>query len=166
MFSSNQWRKGDGYSRCTNCVSGSQYCPPVPAPTYFYQCRECYREFNSQNELDMHMQVHRPRNVSCPVCGEQRFLSPANAIQHVESGYCTGCLGRDNARQQIYQYAQGQRRMQPFMTGTPLLANGSYNSGVPDLPYQCPQCAKSFRQLSQLYQHQDNKHSMRMLGYI
>jgi hypothetical protein len=37
---------------------------------------------------------------------------------------------------------------------------------VPDFPYQCRQCAKSFRQPSQLMQHQDNKHNnTRMLQY-
>lgn len=167
MFSRNQWLKGDGYSRCKNCVSsgGSYSYQPQYQPTY-YQCSQCYREFNSENELNMHMQVHRPRNVACPVCGEQRFRSGANAVQHVESGYCRGCRGKDNARQQIYQFAQSRRGMQPFMTETPLLTNGSSNSGVPDFPYHCPQCAKSFRQLSQLLQHQDQKHgTLRMIGY-
>ena len=86
-YSSNQWRKGEGVSRCADCVIG-------------YTCEVCNRRFNSSNELRMHSQVHRPKTVSCPVCGEARFGSAANAVQHVESGYCTGCTGRDNARQQ------------------------------------------------------------------
>ena len=99
------------------------------------------------------------------VCGETRFRSGANAVQHVESGYCTGCKGQDNARRQIYDFAQAQRGMRPYLTGTPMLTNGSGSSGVPDKPYQCPQCAKSFRHLSQLMQHQDQKHgNLRMLG--
>lgn len=114
----------------------------------------------------MHMQVHRPRNVACPICGEQRFRSGANAVQHVESGYCTGCRGQDNARQQIYEYARRQSSMQPFLNGTPMLTYGDNYSSVPDLPYQCQQCAKSFRQLSQLLQHQDQKHGRyRSIGY-
>mmetsp|Transcript_35834 Transcript_35834/g.75460 ORF Transcript_35834/g.75460 Transcript_35834/m.75460 type:complete len:175 (+) Transcript_35834:178-702(+) len=159
MFSGNQWRKGDGYSRCKDCVSGGYQHQS-------YQCGECYREFDSQNELNMHMQVHRPRNVACPVCGERRFRSGANAVQHVESGYCSGCRGRDNARRQIYDFARSRRGMQPFLSGTPLLTNGGRNGGVPEFPYQCPQCVKSFRHLSQLLQHQDQKHNvLRMLGY-
>ena len=162
-FSRNQWQKGDGYSRCRNCV----YSPPqIYQQPVSYQCGQCYRDFNSQNELNMHMQVHRPRNVACPVCGVQRFKSGANAVAHVESGYCTGCPGRENARQQIYQFAQRQSGMQSFFNGTPLLTNGYGNADVPDLPYKCPECVRSFRQLSQLLQHQDQKHnSMRMLGY-
>ena len=55
--------------------------------------------------------------------------------------------------------------MRPYLTGTPMLTNGSGSSGMPDKPYQCPQCAKSFRHLSQLMQHQDQKHgNLRMLG--
>lgn len=169
-FTSNQWRKGEGCSRCKDCVSGSQsqyhssghdYQPSYPS----FRCIECNRDFNSQNELNMHQQVHRPRNIACPVCGDRRFRSPANAVQHVESGFCSGCKGRDNARQQIYQYAQTKRGMKNYFTGTPLLTNGAYNQGVPDYPYQCNQCAKVFRNLSQLMQHVDQKHNnMRMLG--
>ena len=130
-------------------------------------CWECYPNFNSQNELNMHMQVHRPCSVACPICGNWRFRTGANAVQHVENGSCSGCQGRDNARRQIYNFARQQQSMQGFMNGTPLLTNGGNNYGVPDYPYQCPECYKSFRQLSQLMQHQDQKHnntSMR-LGY-
>ncbi len=161
QFSRNQWDKGDGYSRCKSCVGG--WAQPQQIN---FQCGECYRQFNSQNELNMHMQVHRPRNVACPICGEQRFRSGANAVQHVESGYCSGCRGQDNARQQIYEYARRQSGMQPFLNGTPMLTYGDNYSSVPDFPYQCRECAKSFRQLSQLLQHQDQKHGRyRSIGY-
>jgi hypothetical protein len=170
QFSRNQMMKGEGYSRCKDCVDGPsgtayQYQSPPPPPVF--QCNECYREFNNQNELNMHMQVHRPRAVTCILCGERSFKSAANMVQHVESGYCTACKGSDNARQQIYGFANSQRRMQPYMTNTPLLTNGGNNyQGVPDLPYKCQECAKSFRQLSQLLQHMDNKHKqMRMIQY-
>jgi DNA-directed RNA polymerase subunit RPC12/RpoP len=72
--------KGDGYSRCKDCVDGGSHftglayhvpSPPVPR----FQCGECYREFNNQNELNMHMQVHRPRDVACPICGERRYVN-------------------------------------------------------------------------------------------
>mmetsp|Transcript_30490 Transcript_30490/g.45403 ORF Transcript_30490/g.45403 Transcript_30490/m.45403 type:complete len:211 (-) Transcript_30490:363-995(-) len=159
-FSSNQWRKGDGCSRCLDCTQGNNN-------TYSYECHKCYKTFDSQNSLNMHMQVHRPRNVSCPICGDCRFRSGANAVQHVESGYCSGCKGRNNARNNIYQFARSQRAMQPYMTGTPMLTNGGYRDGsTPDYPYHCYQCNKQFRHLSQLLQHNDQKHGqMRMLQY-
>jgi hypothetical protein len=107
-----------------------------------------------------------PRNVACPVCKEQRFKSGANAVQHVESGYCTGCLGVDNARNQIYQFASSKPQMQHYLTSVPMLTNGSNTNYVPDLPYNCPDCSKSFRALSQLLQHQDQKHNNhRLLRY-
>lgn len=152
-FSRNQWLKGDGYSRCYQCVRDDIYAPA-------YQCKECYRTFNNQNELNMHMQVHRPRQFKCPVCGDIRFKSPANAVQHVESGYCRGCKGKDNARQQIYDFAKKRAG------GTPLLTNGSsnYRGGpVPDYPYQCPHCSRLFRDLGQMMQHMDQKHDQRRL---
>ncbi len=154
--------KGPGNSRCKDCVSG--YGGGVS-----YQCRECYRTFNSSNELEMHMQTHRPKNVACPVCGDMRFKSGANAVQHVESGYCRGCRGQGNARQQIYEFAAKTGKMNHYMTETPMLTYGNHGvtyGDVPDFPYHCPQCNKSFRQLSQLMQHQDNKHgNHNMLGY-
>ena len=85
-FSRSQWMKGDGYSRCVNCV----------IPT---------------------------------LCGEKHFKCGANMVQHVESGYCKGCEGGDRARQQIYEFAQRQRKMQPYMNGTSLLTNGESDRG-------------------------------------
>lgn len=154
-YGSNQWSKGDGYSRCRECVHG-------------YTCQECNRNFNNQNELNMHMQVHRPRNVACPLCGEGRFRSGANAVQHVESGYCTGCRGQSNARAQIYKFASSQSIMQPYVNDVPRLMYGGYDHcEVPDFPYTCPDCSRSFKQLSQLLQHNDNKHGKQTLriGY-
>eukprot|EP00934_Nitzschia_sp_Nitz4_P004575 Nitzschia sp. Nitz4//scaffold38_size140716//90164//90511//NITZ4_003151-RA/size140716-exonerate_protein2genome-gene-0.108-mRNA-1//-1//CDS//3329550090//4565//frame0 len=107
----------------------------------------------------MHMQTHRPRNFSCPICGEQRFRSGANAVQHVESGYCAGCSGKQNARNQIYRFASRQQAMRPYMTHVPMLTNGGYEDDTPDFPYQCQHCVRSFRQLSQLLQHNDAKHN-------
>lgn len=152
-FTSNQWSKGNGTSRCKDCVS-------------LYQCQECHRKFHNSNELKMHMQTHRPRNIACPVCGEGQFRSGANAVQHVESGYCSCCRGVENARQQVYEFARKQRGMKPYLNGRPLLTYGGCDDEVPDYPYKCQECSRNFRQLSQLLQHQDNKHGrkMRMIG--
>ena len=155
-FSRNQWMKGDGGSRCKSCVSG-------------YACDQCNRVFPDQNQLKMHMQVHRPKTIKCPVCGDARFGSSANAVQHVESGYCRGCRGRDNARQQIYEFASKHGSMNQYLTQIPLLENGGggRSGAVPDFPYRCPECNKSFRNLGQLMQHQDNKHNnhRNFIGY-
>jgi hypothetical protein len=187
-YSNNQWNKGDGYSRCMECIQGGRVCADCgdwydednysnnqwskgrgnsrcvdcvnPPPTY--DCQTCGRSFTSQNNLDMHMQVHRPRSIPCPVCGEAFFASGANAVQHVESGYCTGCYGsQERARQHIYNYANSKKGMRPYLTETPLLTydnNNNGGGGVPNFPYHCPDCHKAFRQLSQLLQHRDHKH--------
>jgi Zinc finger, C2H2 type len=146
-YSRTQWRKGDGSSRCRSCIVG--YC-----------CQVCDRCFDDPNSLKMHMQTHRPKSIACPLCGEQRFRSGANAVQHVEIGYCTGCLGSDNAREQIYQFASSQRAMRPHIANVQRVSYGGSDSEsvVPDIPYSCPNCNRCFRQLSQLLQHQHNKH--------
>jgi uncharacterized CHY-type Zn-finger protein len=146
-YSNNQWSKGEGCSRCRACVVG-------------YTCNVCDRDFNHPNHLKMHMQTHRPRNVICPVCDKSTFRSGANAVQHVESGFCSGCRGRNNAREQIYKYATKQPSMHRYITELPLLTwHGDYEyDDVPDYPYTCPDCNRYFKELSQLLQHQDNKH--------
>jgi DNA-directed RNA polymerase subunit RPC12/RpoP len=151
-FSSNQWQKGEGRSRCMDCVDSRNFAAAS------HVCSTCGRYFNSQNNLNMHMQVHRPRTIACPVCGEARFGSGANAVQHVESGHCTGCRGTDNARQEIYKFVNGKQQMRQFM---PLMLEyqGQATNQVPDFPYHCQPCNKKFRQLSQLLQHQDQKHN-------
>ena len=121
------------------------------------------------------MQTHNPRNVPCPVCGEQRFRSATNAVQHVESGACSGCRGRDNARQRIYEFignVQVGNKMFNILTcslmfiylqgSQGMLANPpalEYNCGtrtgaVPDIPYKCQACGKKYKQVSSLMQHQ------------
>jgi hypothetical protein len=173
-FSRNQWLKGDGNSRCKPCVSNSSQQTQEYTPTIItYQCHTCSREFSTQNQLNMHMQVHRPKTVACLICGEVKFKSAANAVQHAESGYCTGCRGtKENARRQIYDFAtkQGGAAMNRYLTHTPMLeygGGGSRNGAIPDFPYCCPDCDQKFRNLSQLMQHRDNKHNNRgnLIGY-
>mmetsp|Transcript_56258 Transcript_56258/g.67773 ORF Transcript_56258/g.67773 Transcript_56258/m.67773 type:complete len:171 (+) Transcript_56258:79-591(+) len=147
-FSSNQWAKGEDSSRCTTCVCG------------VFGCNKCDKIFRDRNSLKMHMQVHRAKNVACPVCGDRRFGAGANAVMHVERGHCRGCKGRDSARRHIYEFASCQSAMRPFMAYAPQLLYGGYSCGsVPNFPYRCPQCYMSYQQLSQLMQHQYQKHS-------
>jgi hypothetical protein len=193
-FSHNQWKKGEGYSRCIDCVSQAvkrccAQCGYCRAPDEFsnnqwynggsasrciecvklpfFSCSVCSQTFNNPNNLEMHMQFHRPRNVGCPICGEQRFKSAANGVQYVESGYCTGCVGVDNdARDQIYQFASSEPQIQHYSHDVPMLTHGGSTNYIPDFPYHCSDCSTAFRHLSHLLQHQDQKHSNHhLLGY-
>jgi DNA-directed RNA polymerase subunit RPC12/RpoP len=142
-------RKGGG-AACTRCLSN-----PVPS----YQCTTCYRLFNTESNLLHHMQVHRPKNLSCPVCGDCRFASASNAVAHVETGHCAGCTGKDNARLQIYQFVQSRA---PFMCIPQIGYDfGVGNAeGIPDKPYRCSVCAKKFGQLSSLMNHKTAAHTV------
>jgi hypothetical protein len=141
-FSRNQWCKG-GNARCETCVEGQTQCPT------------CSRTFGNEHSLRQHMQTHQERNVCCPICGEQRFRSTTNAIQHIETGTCSGCRGADNARNQIYDWMQSNGA--PILTGRKMIEYGGSGS-TPDNAYQCQCCAKTFRQCSQLMQHMRDKH--------
>ena len=161
-FSNNQWRKGNGNSVCRDCIEGNS------APDY--QCDICDRVFNCANDLRMHSQVHRPRNVTCPLCGDERFRSGANVASHVESGYCRGCFGKENARRTIYKFVSTRPEAQQFLVDAPRIENGrnNYQSDPPQYPYRCSECNMNYRNISQLMQHQDNKHNVRgalRIGY-
>ena len=149
-YSRNQWLKGPGYSRCFDCVG--------------YPCTECQRLFRNANELKMHMQVHRPRNFSCPICNVTKFRSGANVVQHVESGFCSCCPGGpEEAREQVFKFAAKKKQMRRYMTEVPRITYGDWtDSEVPDFPYYCPECCKYFRKLGQLMQHQEGKHGVNM----
>merc|ERR1719482_932089 len=48
--------------------------------------------------------------VPCPICGEKKmFRSTTNAVQHVESGACGGCKGKEKAREQIYKFISNKK---------------------------------------------------------
>lgn len=164
-FSANQRRKG-ALAKCVSCVAEKQQ--PVTCPhcygtfssqnaldMHLQKCRPtctiCQRSFSQRHDLDQHMKTHRPKNVSCPVCGAQRFGSGADAVAHVESGYCTGCRGADNARRQIYDFTR--QKAPQFIADLPMIEDGYGGSYVPDEPYKCA-CGRSFRNLSAMMAHQ------------
>jgi hypothetical protein len=120
-FSNNQWYNDGVFARGIECVK-------LP----MLSCSFCSQTFDNPNNLEMHMQVHLPRNVGYPICGEQ---SGDNAVQNVESGYCTGCLGVDNARNQIYEFASSKPQMQHCLHDVPMLTNGGMTKYVPEFPY-------------------------------
>jgi rubredoxin len=111
-FSQTQWLKGERRARCEDCTGGRI------DPYTRWECNQCHRSFETENNLNNHMITHRPRhqcgqcgrvfdgandlrqhrqvhlerNVACPLCGEVRFRSVTNAVAHVESGSCEANL--------------------------------------------------------------------------
>merc|ERR1711963_147310 len=91
-------------------------------------CDICDRIFDNhwnpvvnENSLRQHMQVHKPRNVRCPLCREVRFKSGANVVQHIEEGYCSSCRGKDNARRQIQRFMKSNPAARQFIRNAPAL---------------------------------------------
>jgi hypothetical protein len=77
------------------CVS-AVYAPPVS-----FTCGACNKSFASLNELNI------GHECSMSICGECRLSrEPVLSSMCVESGNCSGCLGKDPARQQIYHCAK------------------------------------------------------------
>ena len=168
-YSANQWRKGPGNAVCKGCVEYLQrdvQCPKcdrwldsenslkMHMEIHLHRCETCNRAFDHPNHLMQHRKVHRPKNVRCPVWGVERFASGANAMAHLESGYCPGCSGVENARSQIYDFVS----QNAAGLLDPMVGNGDEDSGVPDRPYRCTYCSKTFTMLSALMNHEGDVH--------
>lgn len=179
-YSANQWKKVEGEAICKSCVEYMQrdvqcdFCERwfdsenslnMHMETHIHRCGTCNRGFYDLNQLRQHEKVHRPKTVKCPLCGEQRFGSAANAVAHVESGYCSGCRGKSNARSQIYNFVSHHAAS----LRAPMIGNGDGDRGVPDRPYRCTYCSKTFTMLSAQMNHECDVHgndrNIRQLGW-
>lgn len=118
----------------------------------------CARSFPDAHTLASHEKSHLPKSTQCPLCGETRFRNMVSAVAHVEGGTCSACLGQDNARRQVYQFAQQHSGMLMLGDRQPMLHLDAYgNAVVPENPYTCPTCKKAFKNLSSQMDHQNAK---------
>merc|ERR1712142_715304 len=121
----------------------------------FTSGKKCDSYINHRQE-SKDRKVHKPRNVSCPVCNETRFRSAVNAVQHVESGSCIKCRGKENAREKIYKFIATHQESRGLLAERPALTRyGECVSEVPERPYVCKSCDRTFVHLSGLMQHQE-----------
>ena len=110
--------------------------------------------FNDVHYVNILLKVHQPRNVPCPLCGEERFRSSINAVQHVEAGACSKCRGQDNARRQVFDFISRNEATRQFVRGVPQLEyHGGCEQDIPERPYACQMCPRDFKNMSSLMQH-------------
>jgi Zn-finger nucleic acid-binding protein len=74
-----------------------------------HNCGFCERSFSTRGALDQHMDDQHAKQISCPACAVTRFRSLTSALQHLESGQCPHCQGKQNARYEVYQVVAGNR---------------------------------------------------------
>ena len=123
----------------------------------------CDRSFDSRKALEQHTESKHPASTKCPSCGEVRFRSFASAMQHLESGQCPNCRGKDHARRQVFTAISPHLRNE--QNKAILLLPSSSKAGgeqIPSKPYSCDQCSKSFKELNQLMQHKSAKHKSKL----
>jgi hypothetical protein len=111
------------------------------------------------------MKTHRPKTVACPVCHDRYFASGADAVSHVESGYCPCMLGRENARQKIYNFTS--RNAPQLLADVPRIGYGDWqpSPGASEKPYRCNMCLRKFGQMSSLLSHQADSHGHAAGGF-
>ena len=139
-YSTNQWWKGSGQSKCKWCVNKR------------VRCDICGKNFIGMNQLKQHKQVHLPRNVRCPGCGEQRFRRVADAVAHYENGYCDSCRDVSQAQRNVKNFAKSI----PALNGMLRLTNGDNN----EQHLECPKCYKRCRQHHSLLRHLEDAHGI------
>lgn len=160
-FSSNQKTKGVS-RRCTNCVGGGA--------SSAFKCRTCDQAFRDQNALNEHSKTHRERNFPCPGC-KKMYRGMADTASHFESGGCSACRGKSNARKAAYQLVAGQQGGSNFLANDTKLLTMSADGGVQAGGYSekgpnycCPACRRKFKDLSGLMQHTQSRPACRESG--
>ena len=131
-------------------------------------CNVCFKVFATKNQMKGHMKdtdhglEPRKRDVACPLCRVKKFKSSSGAVAHVESGSCTNCQGKDKARQAVFGFVCAKKGAQGMLAQPAQLQFGGLPGGakgpVPDSPYRCAECGKTFGQVSSMMQHQQSKH--------
>jgi len=154
-FSAAEYRAGTSGSECIckDCQKGMPRC---------LICTQVFEGHNLSaglNQLKEHAVVHQAKTVQCPVCRDEnkKFRSAADAVLHLESGYCPSCRGKDNAKNNIYKFITTNAN---HLTSSHLMIQDG-SAGVPDLAYRCQSCSKCFNNLSQMMQHSSSKHGTR-----
>jgi uncharacterized C2H2 Zn-finger protein len=116
-----------------------------------HTCTKCSKVFSHANQLKMHMQKHLPRDVKCPKCSK-KFKSRANMVQHMETGSCPGARGKEIAWKLIFDQAEKLFGLK--------YADDDKTNEIPEFPYKCPSCNRTFRGGGACLQHQDHKHGL------
>jgi C2H2 type zinc-finger (2 copies)/Zinc finger, C2H2 type len=127
-----------------------------------HNCGFCERSFSTREALTQHMNAQHAKQISCPACAVTRFRSLTSALQHLESGQCPHCQGKQNARYQVYQaispHISSHGEPQWLLVGS-AVARGVQNADeLEEFPYSCDLCDRPFRELNHLLQHKTDKH--------
>lgn len=140
-------------------VFGSRRAMQQHASTvHAHHCETCSRDFRHENDLAQHRQVHLPRNVKCPGCS-RFYKRPADVAVHVETGYCNGCPGKENARRFAYDLVRTRGGQDSLINPVSITDGGGSSGGYQEngMNYQCSTCGKQFKALGSLMQHQSSR---------
>ncbi|KAI8631287.1 hypothetical protein F5Y19DRAFT_25785 [Xylariaceae sp. FL1651] len=149
----NHWRHE--CSLCTHTRSTKDDIRQHEVEAHYY-CSECGREFQSLNNIKMHLnsRIHRGTNLDCPFC-KGSYTTAAGLAHHLESGSCPNApnLNRD----ELYKAIRSRdpsgvitKKLIGWQGSTHYEAttqtwNGYY--------YECYFCHRQFNTLPSLNQH-------------
>ncbi|KAF9884196.1 hypothetical protein FE257_002187 [Aspergillus nanangensis] len=105
-------------------------------------CVRCGDCFATDNNLQMHQQKHRPRNMACYGCSNT-FKSFSGVLIHLESGHCASNVTKEAIDDIAREYYQSRKYI-------------SHERGTDGWVYKCPSCERQFATLSAVYQHAEN----------
>ncbi|KAI2464899.1 hypothetical protein F4781DRAFT_411154 [Annulohypoxylon bovei var. microspora] len=146
------------FYKCNSCRESfpdEQYLRNHEVVGHYY-CYPCNRNFNSYNNIKMHLnsRVHRGRNLECPFC-KQAYTTATGLTHHMESGFCPKAtnLNRDVVYRIIRANDPTNLISKKLLDGpvsrryeaTALAWNGH--------SYECYLCHRKFQQITSLNQH-------------
>ncbi|KAL1405866.1 hypothetical protein Q8F55_007545 [Vanrija albida] len=118
-------------------------------------CGDCYRHFDSANNLKMHLnsRMHRSDTLECPAC-DRNFVSATGLAHHLERGSCPRAPNLD--RMGVYRLVRELDPNNWFTNKDVELRKVTYsaNEGAWNgCAFECPKCPREFGSLRSLNQH-------------
>ncbi|KEF57345.1 uncharacterized protein A1O9_05262, partial [Exophiala aquamarina CBS 119918] len=105
--------------------------------SHLYCFEYCEQEFDNENNLQMHKQIHLPRSKECHGC-TRKFATVSAMMLHLESDTCPSGITLGD----IDQWAFGCYQSRYYT-----------NEWDDEYKYKCPTCGNEFEFVSGLFQH-------------
>ncbi|PCH35671.1 hypothetical protein WOLCODRAFT_50037, partial [Wolfiporia cocos MD-104 SS10] len=129
-----------------------------------WYCSECNRVFQSESNLQSHMNsaLHRGRTIACMGEGcSKTFPTMEALLQHFESGTCPSGITREGLDRTLAHIDQNRIFTNPARLTR---GSGNHSNGSCTVPnatvqnwngraYECPRCDREFRTLDALDKH-------------
>ncbi|CAG9787458.1 unnamed protein product [Diatraea saccharalis] len=171
------------YSQCPEQGCGKTFDAPKDLILHLKEhnsvhnwCKQCGLRFYSLKACEKHLQYHKKKLYSCPVCSKnygEKYLVVKHVHQHFSAvlHVCKVCGKIYNGRNRLVQHMKVHNEVKPHIcsfcgkgfTKTYLLQQHlNVHTGLK--PFKCTNCPKTFASYPNLRKHQRNIHNVAILN--